>query len=316
MNIDVGNEFARDYAGEIALECSRMENNLRVGLEEYDSSALLLGKSSWYSVGLESEDGDQAKDSANKRNILLRIIDGVVNFIKMVGKKIAEWYKVCKAAILKFFGSEKVDPRQVSTRLDTLVAGMSPEDGKKLNAKFSQETKAFLAEVLNKQYSDAFYALYAEFRKIKDKCGDASKFSQNHEFFTSLKEKFSELKTIATANKIYENADTSLQLLLVGRGEVEKVAHISEVFYEISGIHDTNVDKLERLLKKIPNEDLDGIEGSNVDAKRRDAVKLISDIIKIESDLVLKVNNHMQAVSMLMTYIVKYRSTKLAFISM
>lgn len=315
MTDNMQEEFTEDFAGQIALECRKLETAVRVGLEGYDNTHLLLGKQRWYSIGLEDNDADKEKDAGNKRNVLLRIIDSIVAFIKAVGKKIAEWYRACKAAILKFFGKEAVPPEQVSKRFDVLVEGLTEKQVNEITKSVSKETKNALVEIFSKEYSDAFHALYAECKEIRGKADSVDKFSANYEFFTQFRVKSHELKDIAKKNTIYED-ELLLKKLLTGKGYAEKVKDIMAIFSEISAVHDANTDKLEQLLKKIPDDQLERVEGSNPDSKRRDAVNLISEVLKIEADLVLKVNSHMQAISMLMTHVMKYRFKSVVIIKM
>ncbi len=317
MVITEKEEFSKDYAGEIALECLNLETTLTTGLEDYNNTYRLLGKKSWYSLGLESTDAERDKDSANKRNILLKIIDGIVNFIKMIGRKIVEWYRACKAAILKFFGGEKVDPSQVSTRFETMIAGLKPEEADEIIGKLSQESKGFLSEILNKDYSDEFFPLYGDYKKLAPKASGVRQFCQNYESFTDFKEKADRLKEIAKESGIHENADTVLKQALTGQGHTERIKDIAVLFNEVNFVHADNAAKFEAVLNKIPNDDLLGVLGdANIDNKRREAVKLISDVLKIDGEIVMKINGYMQAVSMLMTYLVKYRFSKVSIIKM
>lgn len=316
MSVDIDNEFLQDYSGQIALECMKLEKTLSTSFSEYDNSGRLLGKKQWYSVALENNDNDKASDSSNKKNILVQIIDKIVNFIKMVGKKIAAWFQACKTAILKFFGKETIDPKQVTGRFSVLVEGLKPEDSVKLVGMVSQEGKMFLAELLNKEYGNAFYAFYENYKKIKDNCDSVDKFAQNIKFFTDLKESSSELKSIAKDNKVHEKVDESLKMILNDRHVLTNIENMSTVFNEVSSIHENHTEKLQRLLNKIPSENLEAMEGTDVDAKRRLLVNLISDTLKIDSEMVMKINHYMQAIAMLMTYIVKYRYKKVSFISM
>ena len=314
--IDEENEFPRDYAGDIALECAKIEKTLSAGLEEYHNSPSLLGGKKWYTVALENNDSDKEKDNVNKKNILLRLIDKVINFIKMVGKKIAEWYRACEAAILKFFGKDTIDPKDVTVRFSILVDGLEASDANTLINKMSQESKVFLAELFDKGYSTAFYTLYENYKKIKDKCDNPGKFAENFKFFTDLKESSTALKTIATDNKIYENADKSLAKILNDQHALTNIENMSAVFTEINTVHESHSAKLEQLLNKIASDDLTAMEGNDVDTKRKLLVNLVSDVLKIDSELIMKVNHYMQAIAMLMTYIVKYRYNKVAYIPM
>lgn len=312
MTTDTANEFSQDFASEIALECEKLESVLKLGLEEYDNSSSLLGKS-WYAMGLESNDDDKNKDSENKKNILLRLVEKILNFIKTIGQKIASWFKACKAAIVKFFGDDKIDPKLVGERFTTLIDGLNSDDAALLVTKISQEGKTYLAELLNTEYAKTFSSLYQSFKVIKDKTDSVQKFSQNEEFFVHLKEMSGKLKTIATSGKIYDNVDESLKALLSGKNAESSIKEASAMFAEANSVHEAHIYKLERLLKNIPSEDLDG---DNPDTKRRELVNLIADVIKIDGEVVLKANHYMQAIAMLMTYIVKYRLKKTVIIPM
>lgn len=316
MSSEMDNDFNQDYAGEIALECEKLEQVVKLGLEEYTDSYQMLGKSNWYSLGLENDESDRQKDTTNKRNILLRIIDSVVNFIKMIGKKIAEWFRACKAAIMRFFGEEKVDGQQLAARVDLLVDGLKPEQAAEIIGKLSKESKEALAEILDKDYGNTFRTLYADYKKIGEKCDNVAKFVSNEQFFTEFKFNARDLKAILKDNKVYENADDSLKKLLTGQGQADRIKEASTAFNEISTFHEKATSKLEHLLKQIPDAELEVAEGSNIDAKRQEMVKLISDLLKIDGEIVLKVNSHMQAISMLMAHVVKYRAKRLVFIPM
>lgn len=316
MNFEMENEFPRDYAGEIALECNRLEGALKAGLEDYEHSYRMLGKSKWYSLGLENNDDDHHKDEANKKNILMRMIEKVIEFLKMIGSKIVEWYKRCKAAIMKFFGKDKVDPQAVAQRLELLTDGLSPEDGKALASKFSHEVKTYLAEVFHPAYCDNFISLCSDYKLIKDKCDSVDKFATNYGFFGDFKQKYDGLKEAAKTNKIYESIDDKLAKVLSSGKMPSGIMGSIAIFEELNAYHAHHSDKLERLLKKIPSDELSAVEGNDIDLKRRRMVDMVSTVIKINSDIVLKTNHYMQAISMLMTYITQYRLKKVVIIKM
>lgn len=302
----------QDY-DQIALECDRLETSVKAGLEEFGETHKLIGKS-WYSIGLENNDSDREKDSDNKRNILLRIIDRIVSFIKMIGTKIAEWYHKCKAAILKFFGKEQLDPRNVSQRFDLLVKSISQTDIKAIIGSTSELDKKTFAEILNSDYNQAFKTLYSEYKQIKNKIHNADQFAENYHFFTEFKEKSLSLKNIAIKNKIYETADVSLNKLLHGQGNSGNVEEISSDFNEINNVYTGNATQLEKLLKEVPNHDFTKLDGSDPDKKKQDVVRLISDVIKIDGEIVLRVNHRMAAVTTLMRKIVKNNFKKINII--
>jgi hypothetical protein len=310
------NEFPVDHAGEIALECEKLERALKIGMEEYDNSYVLLGKQKWYSLGLENNDGEKDKDDRNKKNILMQLIEKAIDFLKMIGAKIVEWYKRCKEAILKFFGSEKIDPKLVGERLQLLTYGLTQEDASGVLGKMSQEVKASLAEILDKPYFDVFFALYNDHKVMPYKCDTLAKFASNYEFFTQFKEKGAALKEQAKSGKLYEGIDERLAKILSSGKTPPDVKVIATIFEEAGPAHAELTKRLEKILKQLPNDDLDGIEGSDIDLKRRRAVDMVSSVIKINSDLVLKVNHYMQAVSVLMTYIAQQRLKKLVIIKM
>lgn len=308
------NEFDRDYAGEIAIECDKLDNTLFAAMEEYSTSAVSLGKN-WYAIGLEDNAEDKESDSKGKRNILLRVIDKIVEFVKMIGKKIAEWFVACKTAIVRFFADEKIDPVEVAARLSLLVHGLAKEDADKIISKLSVENKNFLAEILDKDYNKTFTDMYQHFAQLGEKCANVGKLTPNTTaFFAEFKTLSSELKETAAKGKIYETADEAMLKLLTGSTPVEAIRNVTIIFNRTEMIHKDNTSKLENLLKKIPEDDLSHIEGDNPDAKRQEMVKLIADVIKVNGDIVHKVNNQMQAVAMLMTYVVKYRARKVIFL--
>jgi hypothetical protein len=308
-------EFVRNYAGEIALECAQLEKAVSLGLEEYDNSCRLIGKN-WYSVGLESVDADKEKDTVNKRNILLRIIDGVINFIRMIGKKIAEWFQICKQAILKFFGKETVDPSQVAGRFNILVEGLTKEDIIALVERMSRENKALLAEVLDDSYWSVFSEMYNDYMKVKNLCDSVDKFSDNYQFFSEIKQKSDELKMLIHSNKIHERADETLKRFLSTEGNAKRIETVGEMFNISQIVHGIISSNLERLLKQVPNEDLENVEGDNVDLKRREIVKVVSDVLKLSGEIIMKIDHQMQAVATLYTSIVVHRSKKLVYIPM
>lgn len=308
-------EFDRDYAGEIALEHAKLDKTLFLALEEYDNTAVLVGGKKWYSVGLENNDNAKEKNEVEKRNVLLRLIDKVIEFIKMIGKKIVEWYRACRDAIVKFFTKDNIDPAAVAARFDLLVENFSDADATKLIARMSKENKAFLAEILSSDYSKAFTELYSYFAKTGEKANNVSQFVSGNSFFKEFIQKSDELKNIAQKSGIYDNVDETLKKLLASGGK-EAIKSVTTNFNAVGTIHKTNIDRLEKLLKQIPNDALDGIDGDDLATKRREVVKLISDIIRINSEIVLKVNNHMQASVMLMTLVVKTRTHKVAYLPM
>lgn len=310
------NEFNRDYAGEIALECANFDNALFAALEDYNNSAMLLGGNKWYSIALEDSDSDKEKNEEGKRNILLRIIDKVVDFIKMIGKKIVEWYRACKAAIIKFFKKDTIDPVQVAQRFDLLVEDFDPKTAAKLISGMSKDSKAYLAEILSTEYAKVFSKIYEDFLKIGEKSNSVKQFISSHDFFSEFKEHSSQLKLIAQKNSIYEGVDESLKKLLAGSIGKDVIKNVITNFNTADAVHKTNAAHLEKLLKQIPQDDLEGLDGDNPAVKRQNAVKLISDVIKVNSEIVLKVNNHMQAAVMLMTLIVKTRARKVSYIPM
>lgn len=305
-------EFERNYFSEIALECEKLDNILFVALEDYHNSANLLGKP-WYGIGLEDDSGNDIKDDANKRNIILKLIDKVIEFIKTVGKKIAEWFQACKAAVTKFFTKDNIDPIAVAGRFNILIEGFGPDAVTKFITKLSKENKDALAEVLDPEYNKAFNELYTEFTKLSEKASDVVKFLHNRDAFVEFKNHFTELKGIADKGNIYATVEDVLQKLLNSAGNGDAIKNVTTNFSGAGNIHTSNVSQLERLLKQIPNASL-GENDENVTAKQQEAVHLISDVIKINSDIVLKINNHMQAVTVLMTNIVKFRSRQISFI--
>lgn len=302
----------QDYE-QIALECDKLEASVCVGLEELGSTHKLLGKS-WYSIGLENNDDDKQHDSSNKRNILLRIIDKIVAFIKMIGAKIAEWYHKCKAAILRFFGKEQIDPRNVSKRFDLLVKSIAPKDIDAIIASTSELDKRTFAEILDINYNKAFKDVYSEYKQIKDKIHSADQFAEHYHFFAEFKTKAGELRDIAQKNKIYENMDESFKKLLHGQGNSGNVEELSSDFNEINATYTGNAAQLEKLLKEIPNHDFAKIEGSDPDTKRQNVVRLVSDVIKVDGEIVLRVNHRMAAVTTLMRKIVRGNYKKLNII--
>jgi hypothetical protein len=315
MISELKDEFPEDFASVIAVECNSIEYALSAALEEFDTSSKLIG-TSWFSVGLENADDAKEVDGVNKRNILLRIIDKIIGFIKMVGTKIVEWFRRCKAAIAKFFGAEHIEPAHVSERLNIIVEGMTKEDIATLVSTLSTESKTFLAEVIDKDYGDAFYALYNDYRGVGSKCDNLHKFADNYKSLVELKEKSDALKTIAVKKNFQQNGEEILKSFLLSQSNSDRVKGVTSIFNELNAVHDTTVVKLQHLLNRIPDDELSAIEGENVDHKRKEALKLISDILKIDSEIVLKVNSHMQAISMLMSYVVMHRVKHVAGIKM
>lgn len=74
-------------------ESIALEDNFSSLVNEYHSTHIALNKS-WYSIALESNDADQQKDNANKSDIIRRMIDTIVGFIKRILKKIKDFFIV------------------------------------------------------------------------------------------------------------------------------------------------------------------------------------------------------------------------------
>lgn len=314
--MNTSNEFIRNYANEIALEYIKLENTISVAIEEYYNTTQLLGGKKWYCIALENNDVDKEKDRENKRNILLKLVDQIIDFIKTVGKKIAEWYRACKAAIVKFFEKDTIDPKQVVTRFGILVEDLNNDDADLLIGKINQESKIILAELFNKNYSNSFYDFYSNYKKIESKCDSPAKFAENYTFFTDLKDSAAALKVIAKDKKITDNIEQSLKAILNDRHALTNIENMSSVFTEITTLHEKHSVKLESLLNKITRDDLTTMDGDDIEAKQRILINLVSDTLKIDSEVFMKVNHYMQAISTLMSYIVKYRYSKVVYISM
>lgn len=308
-------EFPKDYEGEIALECLNLENALRIETDRYDNSHVLLNKSRWYAMALESDEREVKKDDANKQDILRRIIDSVINFIRMIGKKIAEWFRACKAAILKFFGGDKIVPSEMTARMDILVFGLSDTDADKIISKLSQENKSRLATVLDKNYSTAFFSLWGSYSELPSKCGNVAQFCENYEFFTRLKEDTVSLKVIAKQSSD-ESIDRDLKLMLTGKTNPDKIQAMGKLFNEANSLHSNAIGKMERILDKLPKEELTELSGNDASVRRRDAVEVLSSAIKTSSYLTMRINAAVQAIATLMTDLVKYRARKIAIIKM
>ena len=310
------NEFKQDYAGVIALECEKLEQIVSAGLEEYRDSYQALGKSSWYSIGLEDDSSDQQKDSENKVGILKQLVEKVLNVLRAIGKKIVEWFQVCKDAILKFFGHGEIKPEEVSERFDGTMEGMRPEQIDGILGLLSDQHKAILAEIFDKEYGVAFSNLYASYKQIGPQSHDLVKFAANHKFFVELKEKAHEVKELAANGKFKENADVILRQVLTGHAQLERVKHATALFNEAEAIHAENSKNLEHLLEEIVPVKMFSFEGDGEMLNKETIVKLISDATKIDGEIVMKVNSYMQAIAVLMTHVTKYRLKSLAYISM
>ncbi len=298
----------------IALECDKLESIVTVGLEEFNNSHAALGKS-WYALGLEDDASDKQKDGGNKRNILLRLIDRIVAFIKSIGAKIAEWYRKCRAAIMKFFGKKtELDPRNVSKRFDMLVQSLDPKYVDTIISSTSEGEKRVFAEILSRDYNTAFNSLFDDYKALAGKIHNVNQFAENHNFFVEFKKKHAALKDIAEKDKIYEKMDESFNKLLHGQGNSGNVEAITKDFNEINAAYSGNAAQLEKLLKEIPNHSFEHLEGSDDDAKRQSAVRLLSDILKIDGEIVLRVNQRMASVSKLMQKIVKRNYKRLIII--
>lgn len=310
------NEFTQDYAGEIALECEKLELAVSAGLEEYKESYLALGKSRWYSLALEDDSSDKEKDTEQKTGLLKQLVEKVLNFLRAIGKKIAEWFQACKAAVLKFFGHDEIKPEEVSDRFDGVMEGLAAEQVDGIISALSEQHKALLAEIFDKDYSVAFYDLYARYKHVSQYSHDPVRFAFNHKFFVELKEKAHEVKGLAATGKFKENADVIIRQVLTGHAQLEKVKHSTALFNEVESIHTENTKNLEHLLDQAISIELKSSDGDGVELNKEDFVKLVSDVIKIDGEIVMKVNSYMQALAVLMTNVAKYRMKRLAYIGM
>lgn len=293
----------KEYADQIASECRRLEQVVTAGLEELDNSHALLGKP-WYGIGLEDNTADQQKDSGNKRNIVLRMIDRILAFIKAIGAKVAEWYRRCKTAITKFFGKEDIDPKAVSKRFDSLAKDLSAETIDQVIASLSESEKKSLAEVVNTDYNKAFNELYNDYKHVVEKSHDIKKFVDNTSFFSGMTEKATALKALAEKNKIYENTD-AIKTFLTGQSGSAVIALVSANFKEVKLISDKTTAELEKLLQQVQNYNFEN------ETHQQATLKLITNLLTVSSDVVSKINAQMFAVSSLMGKIVKRRFKKI-----
>ena len=309
------NEFTQDYAGEIALECEKLEHAVSIGLEEYKESYLAIGKANWYSLALEDDSADKEKDAEQKTGLLKQLVEKVLNFLRAIGKKIVEWFQACKSAVLKFFGHEEIKPEEVSDRFDGIMEGLATEQVDSIVKALSEHHKTLLAEIFDKDHSAAFYDLYTRYKHVSQYSRDPVKFAFNHKFFEELKEKAHEVKGLVANGKFKENADVIIRQVLTGHAQLEKVKHATALFNEVESIHTENTRNLEHLLDQTISISLKSSDGGE-EMNKEDFVKLVSDAIRIDGEIVMKVNAYMQALAMLMTNVAKYRMKRLAFIGM
>lgn len=76
-----------EFSQQIALECQKLDAIFSQETFNYHNTASLQGKS-WFSIGLENNDNDQQKDNGNKANVIKRMVDAIVGFIKKIIEKI------------------------------------------------------------------------------------------------------------------------------------------------------------------------------------------------------------------------------------
>ena len=311
------NEFKQDYAGVIALECEKLEQIVSAGLEEYRDSYQALGKSSWYSIGLEDDSADKEKDSEHKAGILKQLVQKVLNFLKSIGQMIIKWFQACKAAVLKFFGHDEIKPEEVGERFDGVMEGLSKEQVDNIISSLSDGHKALLAELFDKDYGSAFHDLYARYKLIDHHSRNEATFIMNHKFFVELKEKAHEVKQLAANGKFKENADIIIRQVLAGHAQLDKVKQATALFNEAENIHAANSKHLEALLNtNIVSVQFSSTGEDDVKLDAESLVKLVSDVIRIDGEIVMKVNSYMQAIAVLMTRVAQYRVKCLAYIRM
>lgn len=82
---------AEQFTQTIALECQALETIFSKELNNYHNTPALLGKR-WYAIGLESIDSEKIKDSSNKGNVIRRMIDAIVGFIRRLVNKIKTFF--------------------------------------------------------------------------------------------------------------------------------------------------------------------------------------------------------------------------------
>ena len=191
---------------------------------------------------------------------------------------------------MKFFGKEEIDPKTVVHRFQTLTNSLTSEDADKIIASLSERDRKAFAEMLDSGYDSSFNALYADYKHIDDKGHDLKRFLANQEFFAGIKEKNEELKIIATKNKIYESNE-SLKKLLLGQTNVNGVDTASINFKEINSFNAKNTTRLEMILKAIADYPFEENEGANSDQQRQAALKLVSDLLRINGEVVSTVRS-------------------------
>lgn len=297
---------------DIARESDKLQRAVSAGLEEYDNSASLQGKS-WFAIGLESEEADQAKDSEAKKNILMKIIEKIVNFIKAIGAKIAEWFQKIMAKIQRFFGKKEVTPQAVAQRFDMVAKTMHDGDAAELVAGLSEHDKKAFIEILDENYSKSFGALIEDYKHLQDKAHDLGRFTENYEFFTAFKEKSEAVKSFSSSG-LYENLDDKLTKILSNGNHADAVSRGVEQFLSIRDLHAKTAESLQKVLEAIPNDDLAKLEGDNVEAKRQQAVQLVSEVVKIEAMVIRTASAHMQVYTTIMGKIIKKNFKKIGII--
>lgn len=286
----------------IAKECDKLYGILNSGLEELSNTHTLQGKK-WYGLGLESDDTNNKKDTAAKKNIILRMIDRLVDMIKAIGSKIAEWYRKCKAAISKFFSKKEPNPKDIEDRFNRLIKDITDDHISRVIANLSERSKNALAGIAYKQYFSELEALYADYSKIDSTGRNVKEFISKQDFFNEYVSKFAKFRE--TTKVVEDTADKLIETLLKGNsGKV--IANSTDLFIDIDK-QQGKIDKtLQQLLKDIPE--------NTDEAEQRVLVKLVADVINTNSKLALTINSITYAITEVMVVLVKSKFKNILFI--
>ncbi len=246
-----------------------------------------------------------------KKSVFAEIIAKIVNFFKAAIAKLAEWFQRCKAAIVKFFKDRKIVPAEVAKRFALIARSVSGKTDE-LTSGMGERDRNILAEVFDAEYGSAFMAVCKDCLEIKDKAGDLAKFSANGEFFSALKDKANNLKTMNAS--VHEKAEETVSKALSSSASSDNIARIAAIFNEINAAHEANVQFLTKVLNELQSEVAKPADGADPATKANTSVKLLSDVIQAEVFIVGKADAYMHVVSDLMSKISKRNLKKVPII--
>lgn len=286
----------------IRRDCDKLYDTFNRGVRELNNTHILTGKR-WYSLGLESNEHDNQKDSGAKRNIVLRMIDRLVELIKGIGSKIAEWYRKCKAAIARFFSKKEPSPKDISERFSRLTKDITDEQIFRVIANLSDRSKKALSSISDNTCYRALDSLYSDYSKISSNSRSITEFSNKKDFFEEYLVNYTKFND---SSKLAEVSADKLISDLLKDNSGKVIAGVSDMFTDIDKQQSKIDSSLQSLLKDISNSD-----DSN---EQRVLVKLISDVITSNSKLVLAINAIAYAVSEVMIALVRSKFKHIVFI--